>query len=258
MKLWAHHPGGTISEPLFELPDNLTPGKDIFAAFDAADLTDITGRDPKPEQGWTTTDGGKTFAAPPPAPDATTPVSVTSAQAKIQLLRTPGSADGKTLLDDVTAAVQKAGGEVAIWFTDARTWERNNHDVAQIVRQRQGRCGEYAQTLYQLLLALRWPTRLVVDWTDHLWVEALLPVQADGSLRWVPMDPCEAAVDDPMLYSSWGKNHTFLVAIGDGGLADVTATYACDVNETIRRREMSSEELRRALSRACFLCRPPR
>lgn len=120
------------------------------------------------------------------------------------------------------------------------------------------RCGEYAQALYQLVRALGWPARLVVDWTDHLWVEVLLPVRADGGGRWVMMDPCEAAVDEPMLYASWGKNHTYLVGIGDGGIADVTATYARDVKETIERRELSVEDLRRALARARLVCRPPR
>lgn len=60
------------------------------------------------------------------------PASVSSAQAKIQLARTPGSADGKTLLDDVTDAAKGAGIEAQIWFTEARTWERNNPYVASL------------------------------------------------------------------------------------------------------------------------------
>ncbi|MCJ2084584.1 hypothetical protein MKK88_01055 [Methylobacterium sp. E-005] len=60
------------------------------------------------------------------------PVSVSSAQAKIQCQRTPGSASGKTLLDDITAAVQAAGGEAQIWFTEARAWERTNPYVASL------------------------------------------------------------------------------------------------------------------------------
>lgn len=60
------------------------------------------------------------------------PMSVTSSQAKIQLFRTPGKEDGKTLLDDVTAAVTAASGEVAIWYTEARTWDRNNPYVATL------------------------------------------------------------------------------------------------------------------------------
>lgn len=124
MKLWAHHPGGTISEPLISLPDDLTPGKDIFAAFALSDLTDVTARDPLPSQGWITSDGGETFVEPPP-PAPSVPFSVSSAQAKIQLRRSG-------LRDKVDAAVQSAGGEVLDWFTDARTWERSNPYVSQI------------------------------------------------------------------------------------------------------------------------------
>lgn len=63
---------------------------------------------------------------------ATTPAAVSSAQAKIQLLRTPGSTEDKTLLDDVTSAVHATGGEAAIWFAEARTWERTNPYVASL------------------------------------------------------------------------------------------------------------------------------
>jgi hypothetical protein len=82
---------------------------------------------------WLTSDGGKTFQAPTaPEPENVVPASVTSAQAKIQLLRSPGSTTGKSLLDDVKSAVDAASGEVEIWFTDARTWERSNPYVAQL------------------------------------------------------------------------------------------------------------------------------
>ena len=155
--------------------------------------------------------------------------------------------------------------------------------VGKIVQTRQGRCGEYAQVLYQLVRALGWHTRLVVDWTDHLWVEALLPVGApssssdaaapkcrtseaavaqrrdcthEGAWRWVMFDPCEAAVDLPGLYAGWGKNHTYIVAIGDARIVDVTATYARDMNETIARRDLSRDELKRALAWARLVSLP--
>jgi hypothetical protein len=130
-KFWAHHLDGVVCEPLIVLDAALVPGTDVFRPEIAANMADVTALDPRPDIGWTTADGGKTFSAPEPAP-ASVPSSVSSAQAKIQLLRTPGSADGKTLLDDVAGAVQKAGGEVAIWFSDARTWERANPYVAQL------------------------------------------------------------------------------------------------------------------------------
>lgn len=55
----------------------------------------------------------------------TVPASVSSAQAKIQLRRAG-------LRDKVDDAVKSAGGEVLDWFTDARTWERNNPYVASL------------------------------------------------------------------------------------------------------------------------------
>ena len=47
--------------------------------------------------------------------------------------------------------------------------------------------------------------RWVVDWADHVWAEVWL---GDPPGRWVHLDPCEAAVDNPLLYESWGKNQT--------------------------------------------------
>lgn len=30
--------------------------------------------------------------------------------------------------------------------------------------------------------------------------------------RWVHIDPCEAAVDEPLIYQSWGKNQTYIIS----------------------------------------------
>ena len=129
--------------------------------------------------------------------------------------------------------------------------------MPKILQTRQGRCGEYAQLMYQMVLALGWRARLVVDWTDHLWVEAWLPVD-EGESRWVMLDPCEAAVDTPRLYAEWGKTHTYCIAIGDGQLVDVTADYARDWNATIEARDLTERQLTRAMRRARRWCRPPK
>jgi len=60
-----------------------------------------------------------TAPAPLPVPD------VSSAQAKIQLSRAK-------FLSAVKDTVAEIGGEVEIWFTDARTWQRNNPHVNEI------------------------------------------------------------------------------------------------------------------------------
>lgn len=123
-ELWPHSPDAPMPDP------QPTPvevfGGEIGGEFIACG--------PDVQQGWNYK--SKKFSAPAaPEPEPTPTPTVSSAQAKIQLLRTPGSASGKTLLDDVTAAVQAAGGEVQIWFTEARTWEPTNPYVASLSKQ---------------------------------------------------------------------------------------------------------------------------
>lgn len=102
-----------------------------------------------------------------------------------------------------------------------------------VTHTRRGRCGEYSMLLYRMLRALGYKKiRWVVDWADHVWVEALLgdgvgaksKSRTGGVCRWVHLDPCEAAVDNPLLYSSWGKNQTYLMAFYDPSVA-ITSTF---------------------------------
>ena len=66
-------------------------------------------------------------------PTAPLPVpNVSSAQALIQLSRTPGAEAGKSLLDDVMAALPAAGVEAEIWFHRSQTWQFENPYVVQI------------------------------------------------------------------------------------------------------------------------------
>jgi hypothetical protein len=47
---------------------------------------------------------------------------------------------------------------------------------------------------------------LEFDWADHVGVEVLM-----GD-KWMHLDPCEAAVDKPLLYEEWGKQQMYIVA----------------------------------------------
>lgn len=62
---------------------------------------------------------------PPTEPEPLPVTSVTRAQAKVALYRSG-------LLTAVEAAVTAAGGEVAIWYTDALSWRRDNVYVASL------------------------------------------------------------------------------------------------------------------------------
>lgn len=104
------------------------------------------------------------------------------------------------------------------------------NSAMDIIQSRRGRCGEYSLLLYRFLRALNHDARWVVDWADHVWAEVLIgdnntgPVEVggaksgvnepyDGSPRWVHLDPCEAAVDKPLLYEEWGKKQTYIIAL---------------------------------------------
>jgi Transglutaminase-like superfamily len=80
------------------------------------------------------------------------------------------------------------------------------NSVRHVLDHRRGRCGEYAMLLYRTLQYLGHDARWVVDWADHVWAEVFL----DG--QWVHLDPCEAAVDEPLLYQQWGKRQVYIVA----------------------------------------------
>ncbi|KAL7527647.1 hypothetical protein ACHAXR_002057, partial [Thalassiosira sp. AJA248-18] len=96
-----------------------------------------------------------------------------------------------------------------------------------VTSTQQGRCGEYSMLLYRMLRVLGYDKiRWVVDWADHVWVEVWLgdgvhyyydgrKSSESNNGRWVHLDPCEAAVDIPLLYESWGKNQTYIVAFHD-------------------------------------------
>lgn len=80
-----------------------------------------------------------------------------------------------------------------------------------VVGHGKGRCGEYSMLLFCMLRSLGQEVRWVVDWTDHVWVECRVGNACEEG-RFVHLDPCEAVVDQPLLYQSWGKKTTYIMA----------------------------------------------
>jgi hypothetical protein len=78
--------------------------------------------------------------------------------------------------------------------------------------------------------------------------------------EWVHIDPCEASIGEPLLYSAgWGKNLTYVVALGDGYISDVTPGYTGErYNETLARRPLSERQVARSIRRVALTTGAPR
>jgi len=104
--------------------------------------------------------------------------------------------------------------------------------MSKVLETRQGRCGEYSVLMMLFLKALHYTVRYVLDRDDHVWTEALL----QGS-QWVHVDPCEAAVNEPLIYQGWGKLPTFIIAYAAEDIVDATFTYTDNATAVWTRRE---------------------
>ncbi|GEP09798.1 hypothetical protein [Methylobacterium gnaphalii] len=125
MQTFAHVVNGVVRE-IITLDDTLTPGVDVYTPSFAQELV-VCSNTVKESDLYVS----GSFSKPQPPP-ATVPSIVSSAQAKIQLTLTPGKTDGKSLFDDAKALVDQADVQTQIWFSDARTWMRDNVYVNQI------------------------------------------------------------------------------------------------------------------------------
>ncbi|KAM3378358.1 peptide-N(4)-(N-acetyl-beta-glucosaminyl)asparagine amidase isoform X1 [Capsicum galapagoense] len=123
------------------------------------------------------------------------------------------------------------------WCSNITRFPRYN-DPLKLLETRKGRCGEWANCFTLYCRAFGYDSRLILDFTDHVWTECFSPSLG----RWMHLDPCEGIYDNPLLYEKgWKKSLNYVFAIAKDGVHDVTKRYTRTWPEVLTRRNILSE-----------------
>lgn len=143
------------------------------------------------------------------------------------------------------------------WFKNFMYWNKSpkmqrHNSVIDILKTREGRCGEWANLYTAVLNAIGIHARLVLDFTDHVWTEYY-----DENYGWRHVDVTIPTVGDPLYYQKvWKKKLSFVIAFGPDKIEDRTRYYTDPTGNTdkaVNRRRKSYEALFSALGEAYFI-----
>ena len=132
---------------------------------------------------------------------------------------------------------------------DKRSYEYSfpRHDqILKIAEAKTGICSEWSMLFGAIMNASKIETRIVHDFLDHCWNEALLKG------KWVHMDSTleyPISLDHPHYYEqNWGKKYEYVLAFSNDRVEDVTQTYTQNWDAVIKRREEMAILFQRSFS----------
>ncbi|KAM0034166.1 putative peptide-N(4)-(N-acetyl-beta-glucosaminyl)asparagine amidase [Helianthus debilis subsp. tardiflorus] len=112
------------------------------------------------------------------------------------------------------------------------------NDPLKLLETKKGRCGEWANCFSLYCRSFGYDTRLILDFTDHVWTECYSTLLG----RWMHLDPCEGIYDTPLLYEKgWNKKLNYTIALAKDGVYDVTKRYTRKWHEVLSRRTLTTE-----------------
>jgi peptide-N4-(N-acetyl-beta-glucosaminyl)asparagine amidase len=113
-------------------------------------------------------------------------------------------------------------------------------NLDKLMETRKGRCGEWANLFCLFSISMGFETRYILDFTDHVWVE----FYSDNLKKWVHLDPCENAFDQPLIYEAgWNKKLNYIFAFGEYELKDVIRRYSRQTEVYQRRNQVEEDWL---------------
>jgi peptide-N4-(N-acetyl-beta-glucosaminyl)asparagine amidase len=118
-------------------------------------------------------------------------------------------------------------------------------EILKIAENETGRCSEWSMLFGAILSSLGIKTRIVHDFLDHCWNEAMLTSSSsseDG--QWVHVDSTldyPISLNHPHYYEeNWRKEYQYVLAFAADKVEDVTKTYT-QKWETIQQRRLKNK-----------------
>jgi Transglutaminase-like superfamily len=121
-------------------------------------------------------------------------------------------------------------------------------EILKIAENKTGRCSEWSMLFGAILSSLEIKTRIVHDFLDHCWNEAMLTSSSSSSSeedgQWVHVDSTldyPISLNHPHYYEeSWRKEYQYVLAFTADKIEDVTKTYT-QKWETLQQRRLKNK-----------------